>query len=554
MSLPSTVSAALHSLTGKRWVLPSSLRKGSVVEILAKARSIDLHAEVSWESLSDPLTLGEMKRAVERTRFALQKSKSGRPWPRENIGIIGDYDADGITGAAQLLRFFRRKGVEPTVILPHREKDGYGVKEKFIDALHAKGVTLLLTVDTGISHTKEIAYARNLGIDVIVLDHHSPPAELPDAILVHPALPLTPYPLPNANLSGSGVAFTFVRAVEDARWDGQEIDVALAAIGTVADVVPLLVDNRMIVMLGLEALMKGGSAPIFTLADSVRKEGERLTSFHIGYRIAPRINAAGRLSDPLLALTALTEGGAPLQKLTTLNEERQDLTEEMLRKAEDLLDSSRLFFTLASSEFHPGIIGLIAGKLTERYGKPSLVGAEREGIITCSLRSIPGFHVTEALRACGGVLSSFGGHAAAAGCTLKKEVWEEFTGSLEAHTKEILDPALLIPTLTIDAEIFEEHLTLPLLSDLRRLEPYGAANREPLFLLKNQTVLGGRSVGKEGRHLQCMIGGKKAVGFGLGHLLPSLPSRADIVCRLGIDSWSGKDQVQIFVEDIRTSC
>ena len=175
-------------------------------------------------------------------------------------------------------------------------------------------------------------------------------------------------------------------------------------------------------------------------------------------------------------------------------------------------------------------------------------------MITCSLRSIPGFHVTDALRECSALLSSFGGHAAAAGCTLKKELWEEFTGSLEAHTQKTLDPALLIPTLTIDAEIQGEHLTLPLLSDLRRLEPYGAGNREPLFLLKNQTILGGRSVGKEGKHLQCMIGGKKAVGFGLGHLLQTLPPRADIVCRLGVDAWSGLEQVQLFVEDIRTSC
>src|SRR3989344_7497388 len=331
MSLPSTVSAALRSLTGKRWVLPSSSCEArvrlpatspTIVDALAKARSIDLHAEASWESLSNPLTLGEMERAVERTRAALKK--------KEKVGIIGDYDADGITGAAQLLRFFRGKGLEPTVILPHREKDGYGVKEKFIDALHVKGVTLILTVDTGVSAVKEVAYARSLGIDVIVLDHHSLPAELPDAILVHPKLQALRLSSGQAlsdkwqeNLSGSGVAFTFIRAVEENLWEGRDIDIALAAIGTVADVVPLIGDNRMIVMLGLEALMKGGSAPLFTLADSVRKEGERLTSFHIGYRIAPRINAAGRLSDPMLALTALTEGGAPLQKLTTLNEERQ---------------------------------------------------------------------------------------------------------------------------------------------------------------------------------------------------------------------------------------
>jgi len=512
---------------------------GNIVFSLGESRGIDLSA-LSWGHLSDPFLLGDMEEAVFRTRSALQK--------KEKVGIIGDYDADGITGVAQLVRFFRRNGVEPLVILPHRERDGYGVKEEFIRSLHANGVSLLFTVDTGISAMQQTSLARSLGMDVIILDHHSPAPELPDAILVHPALLTTNYSL-LTHLSGSGVVFTFLRAFEN-DWEEKNIDVALAAIGTVADVVPLLGENRTIVTLGLEAMNTGGDAPVFALAHAVRKEGEEIRSSHIGFRIAPRINAAGRLSDPLLSLHALLEGGSKLSTLHTLNEERQDLLEEMLKIAEGELDCSSPFLGLASASFHPGIVGLIAGKLTERFGKPSIVGCERENIITCSLRSVKGYDVTEALRRHASHLSSFGGHALAAGCTLEKEKWNDVTKLLQEDAQSVLNLQNLLPTLTIDAVIDRSDLTLPFGQSLSLLEPYGAGNKEPLFLLRGQKLSGARSVGKEARHLQCFLGGVKAVGFGLGTLLPSLPEEADIVCRLGINTWNGRGEVQIFIEDI----
>ncbi len=528
------------SLTRKRWILAPERTKGvTLLDHLARLRGIDLSAGVSLQTLGDPFTLGDMKEAVERTHRALEG--------REKIGIIGDYDADGITGVAQLVRFFRRHGQQPSVVLPHREKHGYGVKREFIEKLHAEGVTLLLTVDTGISSAAELGVAKALGMDTIVLDHHALPLELPEAILVHPRMNRN---APGTSLSGSGVVFSFLRAFEGNSWEESDADSALAAVGTVADVVPLTGENRIIVALGLAALNRGGTAPIFELARAVKKEGEILQSSHIGFRIAPRINAAGRLEDPLLALDAILRGGESLAALHSLNEERQDLLQEMLQHAEEMVDPLSPFITLASKSFHLGIIGLIAGRHKERFGRPAIACSVRDNTMTCSLRSIPGYDVSEALKRCSFLLSSFGGHELAAGCTLPEKQWGEFAQALKSDASSHLDPSLLVPTVTIDAVLEPHDLTLPLLHELAALEPYGAGNREPLFLLKKQSLRGMRCVGKEGKHLQCLIGQTKAVGFGLGSLLPTLPLESDIVCRLGVNAWSGRSEVQIFIEDI----
>ncbi|HLC76434.1 MAG TPA: DHH family phosphoesterase [Candidatus Peribacterales bacterium] len=514
-------------------------------------------ASHSYADLLDPLQLGEMTSAVERIRSAVKQ--------KETIGIIGDYDADGITGTAQLVRFFRRHGIEPHVILPHRQRDGYGIKKSFIDALHAKGVTLILTVDTGISHAAEIAYARSLGIESIVTDHHSLHGELPNAIILHPK---TPQPHQNAALCGSGVVFTLIRALENDQWEGKEIDLALAMVGTIADVVPLTGENRTIVRLGLGAMNRmfsspacqGGSesacggriekdAPIFRLARSIVKDHEPITSTHIGFRLAPRINASGRLANPMIALRGILEGGDDLERLHTLNAERQEATVRMMEIADELMTDS-LILMLRSPMFHAGIIGLIAGRLTEKTGKPSVVACEEGDKITCSLRSIPVYHIVEALSRCGALLTSFGGHREAGGCTLHADHWDAFKAAMEQDIVEQCGGRDFAPVVEIDAEINTENLSLSLVQSLSALEPYGAANPEPKFLLRMQEAESLRQVGSDGQHLQCVFGGVKAIGFGLGRFVQSFPDRCDIVCRLGVDTWNGHEKVQLFLEDI----
>ena len=530
----------------------------SLPQSLAVVRGIDLSRTPSWENLPDPFTLGEMEKTVERIKSAIKL--------QEGIGIIGDYDADGITGVAQLVRFFRRHGREPHVILPHRKKDGYGIKRSFIDALHAKNVTLLLTVDTGISHTEEIAYAKSLGMEVIVTDHHTMKEELPDAIILHPQFSKTDV---HCFLSGSGVAFTLIRALEGDAWEGKEIDVALAAVGTVADVVPLLGENRTIVQLGLRAMNNKFSssepctralsaigtgrvekwAPIFDFARSVVKEGEAITSTHIGYRLAPRINASGRLADPLIALHGIVDGGENLERLHTLNVERQEATRRMMEIAEEMITDAPILI-LRSPMFHAGIIGLIAGRLTERTGKPSIVACEEGSKITCSLRSPSSYHIAEALSRCGAFLTSFGGHREAGGCTLRGDQWALFQSALLQDIALQCKDVDFAPTMMIDAELSPNDLSLDLVRSISQLEPFGAGNPEPKFLLRSQEMQSLRQVGTEGAHLQCKMGSFKAIGFGLGELCDRLPDRCDVVCRLGVDTWNGQERVQLFIEDM----
>ncbi len=527
------------SLTGKRWILPGKGMKGSALaSSLAADRGIDFSRKPSWENLSDPFALGEMEEAVARIRSAIDR--------KENIGIIGDYDADGITGTAQLVRFFRRHGIDPKVILPHRQKDGYGIKQSFIDEMHKQGVTLFLTVDTGISHAKEIAYARGLKMDVIVTDHHSLHAELPNAVILHPKIPSEHE---NPCASGSGVAFTLVRALENDEWEEKDIDLALATIGTVADVVPLLGENRTLVQLGLLAMTRGKGAPVFDLARSTMKNGEMVTSTLVGFRIAPRINAAGRLADPLVALRGLLEGGDDLARLHLLNSERQDATQKMMEVAETMIEDGPILL-LRSPMFHAGIIGLIAGRLAERYGKPAVIGCEEGETITCSLRSSSQYHIADALSRCSHCLLSFGGHAQAGGCTLHFSRWEEFREMMEQDIAEQCPHHDFSPMMTIDAILDPRDLSPDFVGSITLLEPFGAANPEPRFLLKNQELQSLRQVGGEGRHLQCSVLNTKAIGFGLGELYDHIPEQCDLVCRVGLDAWSGEQKVQLFIEDV----
>lgn len=479
-----------------------------------------------------------MEQACERIQKAVSR--------KEPVGIIGDYDADGITGSAQLVRFFQRHGIEPHVILPHRQKHGYGVKKEFIDSLQQKNVTLIITVDTGISHADEVAHAGSLGLDVIITDHHTLHGDKPESIIIHPRIDCDHQ---NGNPAGSGVVFTLIRALEGDDWESKDVDVALAAIGTVADITPLTGENRTIVQLGLDAMTNGNGSPVFELAQSIVKNGEPITATHIGFRIAPRINAAGRLADPMIALNGLLEGGDDLGRLHTLNTQRQEATRNMMEMAEKMVNDAPVLI-IKSPMFHPGIIGLIAGRLTEKFGKPSLIACEAGSEVTCSLRSIPLYHIADALNRVSDHLETCGGHAEAAGCTLKNSSWEKFAEAMLNDIKTQIPDHDFSPTLQIDEELENGTLTLDLVKSLKLLEPFGAGNPEPSFLLKNQKVGWAKQVGGDGAHLQCSIGGKKAIGFRLGQLLDKLPDCVDVVCKLGVDTWGGAERVQVIIEDV----
>lgn len=530
------------SLTGKKWTLKREGAVSDIAELLRRERGI---ADDPAARLSDPFLFHEMKAAVERIRTAMQEG--------ETIAIFGDYDADGVTASAQLLRFFRRHGIEPLVHLPHRAQEGYGMKKTSIDALKKKGAKLIVTVDTGIAAHAEIAHAKSLGIDVIITDHHRPQGGRPDAFaVIHP---LVPSAFPNAHLSGSGVAFMLVRALEDGQpWDG-DLDIALATIGTIGDLVPLTGENRTLVIHGLKFLSKLPESPLRDFIEDVRGTGP-LTAGDIAFRVVPRINAAGRMAHPDIALRAILEGGESLAELHKLNGDRRSFVDELDLLLSKEATEHHAFIVVASQNVTPGTAGLLASRFTERTGRPSLVAAILGENAVGSIRSPEGLDVVECLEhpSVRPFLLTYGGHAQAAGCTFLAADAARLREALCAVlTERGLDAHTLTPVLTIDAELPPSSVNAHFVRSLSSLEPFGAGNDEPVFLLRAQTIADLRAVGSDATHLQCRIGQIKAIGFGLGAYAETLGSeRVDVACRVGMNAWNGKESVQLFIEDIRS--
>lgn len=527
------------SLTGKQWRIGADFRtRGGrdIVSALAAERGIDMaRAPLPPDS---PLTPPDLARACGRILRAVRTG--------ECIGIFGDYDCDGITSVAQLVRFFRRRGIEPLARLPHRQQEGYGLKKEAVAFFAKAGVTLLLTVDTGVTALAEIEAARVLGMETVIVDHHHLPPTLPPAVaILHPALadPSSPQP------SAAGMVFGLLSALEGGAWQERDTDLALATIGTVADLVELRGVNRTIVTEGLEALARLRSGSLHDLLVQAGITG-RPTSRDVGYRVAPRLNAAGRMADPAIALAALLGDGEALARLERLNRERQEAVQEILREL-DVLDASAPFLSVASPDYPAGILGLLAGKLTERHSRPSMVVQIQGDVCVGSLRSIPGFHVAEALRACSDLLLTFGGHALAAGCTFSVAALRDLQARLSERVTATLPAAFLRPTLAVDGILPLSAVSLPLCRTLAALEPFGQGNPEPRFLLPEVRLGGVRPVGRDGAHLQATAGSLKLVGFGLGRFASQIPFLCDIACRIGIDTWNGNERPQIYLEDIR---
>ncbi len=538
------------SLTGKRWIIEEDFRElfDTQRDFGSSLLSHFQHHRVLTEEGSLPfVALGsvprDMTKAIERTQRAVAK--------RERVALFGDFDCDGITSVCQLSRAFERRGLQPMLRLPQRVKEGYGLRLSQVDDFKAAGVTLLYLLDTGIVAHEEIAAAKSHGIDVIVLDHHRLPDQLPEAIaILHPALASSP----GIALAAAGVTFGFVswlEATESTSWEGRAEDLALAAIGTVADLVKLQGSNRALVRAGIEAMSTLGSGPIHAL---LRASGiaEALTSRDIAFRIAPRLNAAGRMDDPMIALRALRGDLESLTLLEHFNTLRQDSVRSILaRVGKEAAQSDRTFLCLASRDYPAGVVGLVAGKLSETHSKPSLVAHIHGELCTASLRSIPGYDVTDAIRSCSDLLLTFGGHSAAAGCTFHLSQFPQLADRLQAHAQERLTQERLIPTLAIDGILDPTHISLSLCTALNQLEPFGEGNREPRFLLPAVQLSALKRVGREFAHLQGTTNSLKLVGFGLGSVFERIPAVVDVVCRLSIDAWNGTQKPQLIVEDLR---
>ena len=506
----------------------------------------------------DPFLMPDMKLAVNRILKAIEN--------KEKIIIYGDYDADGITSITVLKSFFKDLGIEVDSYIPNRLEEGYGLNKPAVKQIVEKGYELMITVDCGISAIEEIKYANELGIETIVTDHHEVGEDLPDAIAVVDAKRKDNI-YPCRDLAGVGVVFKLIQALAIKLKLKEEAFLKyldIVCIGTISDIVPLVDENRVITKLGLMLVNQTRNIGLKSLLMS--SGYKKIDSTTISFGVAPRINACGRMGHAEEALKLfLSDNISEVQELTKrlndYNIKRQEKEKSIYREALEMIEKEHLdendTIIVAGENWHHGVIGIVASKITELYFKPSILlcyeGDEAKG----SGRSIPGFDLHEALMKCLDHIEKFGGHSMAIGITIKREELEEFRDSLEkvareAHIEDIT------PIIQIDAKISLNDINKEMVESLKQLEPFGEGNKMPVFVIKNLKIDSIRAL-TEGKHLKLTLKEGNniidAIGFNMGELAEEykIGNKIDVVGVLEINSFNGVDSVQINMKDIMKS-
>jgi single-stranded-DNA-specific exonuclease len=503
----------------------------------------------------DPLLLGDMAAACAAIRAAIEEGK--------RICVHGDYDADGICATALAVLVLRELGADVSWHLPSRFEEGYGLRSETLGRLADEGYGLVLTVDCGITAVAEVAHASELGLDVVVTDHHRPGDELPDCPVV--ATRPSAYPFPE--LCGTGVVYKLGEALLGADNSALTRHLDLVALATISDVVPLVDENRAFALSGLRALARTQKPGLRALMRVGRVDPARVDEGAVGFRLAPRINAAGRLCRPGAALELLLtddqeEAGKLAHQLEELNRERQGIEERILREAvakvEEWPEASRRRrgYVLADEGWHEGVIGIVASRLVERFHRPVVLVAGTEGDWKGSGRSTPAFDLHGALSACAEHLERFGGHRAAAGLSIRPENLDAFAEAFAAHANGALTDDELQPVTVVDAVVAGRELTLELCEELRRLAPFGLGNPGVTLLLPSCELRDLGAVG-EGRHLRFRVRDRErdagsAIAFGIGAQLDRFrrEARYDVVFRLEENHWNGTVAPQLVVRRI----
>ncbi len=532
---------------------------------ISDPQQADKFLSSTLSDLHPPFLMKDMDKAVDRIIQAIKN--------RERLCIYGDYDADGITATALLKIFLSEIGAQTLSYLPHRLKEGHGLNPEALDRLSQQGVKLLITVDCGISDNEQVAYARRLGIDVIITDHHEVPEELPPALAI-----LNPRQkdcnFPYKTLAGVGVAFNLVIALRtrlrEAGFFGdreapnlkQYLD--LVALGTIADIAPLTDENRIFARYGLEQLTAGRRVGIRALKEVSGCAFGSVNTVTVGFRLAPRINAAGRLSQAdesfrLLTTNSEEEAITIARKLNEENFQRQQIEEDILKETFSLVEADvRLkkgaSLVLAFPDWHPGVIGIAASRLTNEYFKPTILIAVKEGLGRGSARSIPGFDLYQGLKSCHDLLKTYGGHRWAAGLTILEDRIDEFRDRFELLVAKSLSEEDLIPQLSIDALLPLPKITETLIEELNLLEPFGSGNPEPTFATTGLRLTDSRIVGNDHLKLKISEQGRSysAIGFRMADRHP-LPSTIDLAFIPQFNEWEGVRSIQLKVKDVRTA-
>lgn len=518
--------------------------------------------DTKLSSLPNPDLLPDMKKACCRL---VQAIKTG-----EKISVHGDYDVDGISGCALLIETLHLFGAEVTYHIPLRLKDGYGLSVDAINKAKKQGCGLLVSVDCGVSAIEEAEIAAEIGLDLIITDHHQPAEQLPRCLaLINPYLSTNRFPW--KDLSGVGVAFFLLIGLrrhlreENYFTNYPEPDLRqgldLVALGTIADIVPLVGVNRILVHNGLKLLDKGIRPGVIALKRVA--DVKTVTSGVVGFHLAPRLNAAGRLEDASLGVQLLLEkniqkSNALAELLDGFNSERQKIEQQTLAEAiamlEDDQGQDRFSIVLASDKWHSGVIGIVASRLVERYHCPTVLIAMEDKLIgKGSARSVNGFHLYQALSECSDVLLSYGGHAMAAGLSITRENLADFRTAFDCSVRNKISEDDLLPMLLHDGEILLEQLSIPLLNELDMLNPFGAGNPQPVFVSRNCHAVNPRGLAE--KHLKFSVEQKgyriDCIAFGFAERLTELKGEIDLLFRPDINRWQGKESLQLQVIDFR---
>lgn len=542
-----------------------SLLKNRGVE---KEEEIEKYFNFDYEKdLSDPLKIYGMEKVVDRIALAIKN--------KEKVVIFGDYDADGVSASALLYETFSALGVADIVCyIPDRQLEGYGMNDEALENLKKEKVSLIVTVDCGITNVSEIEKARELKMDVIITDHHHAPEVLPKAfVIINPNIPDSGFTF--NQLAGVGVAFKLAQALylklapektEQLKW---LLD--LVALGTIADCVSLTGENRTLVKYGLIVLSKTkrvGFQEMFKVGRIDISEDKSPEVSKIAFQVAPRINAAGRMNHASVAYNLLIEKNPVLARDMALevesnNQKRQKVTKEIFQEIQVLATSSfkDKKFIFAESEHWPvGILGLVAGKITEEFQKPTIVMQRQEKEFVGSLRSIPEINIVEMLEKCSELLIKFGGHSQAAGVRISHENKEKFCQKMSSLVEEELREKEIVPILEIDAQISPEDIDWEFVSELRKMEPFGQGNRDPLFCMRNMSVVDFKVVGNGEKHLKLSLRGEgtspkifEAIGFGMAQKFPEIKKddKIDAAFNLSEDEWNGNKKIQMKVVDMK---
>ena len=506
----------------------------------------------------DPFGMPDMEKAAERILKAIKD--------KEQIIIYGDYDVDGITSVTVLKSFLEERGLHVEVYIPNRLEEGYGLNKKAVEYIAEQKYSLMITVDCGISAVEEVEYANQLGIETIVTDHHEPGNELPNAIAVVDAK-RKDNQYQCRNLAGVGVVFKLIQAI-GIKMGLEEKEylkyLDIVCIGTISDIVPLTDENRVIVKLGLKLVEQTRNLGLKSILQA--SGYNKIDSVTISFGIAPRINACGRMGHQEEALNLflskdINEVNELTQKLNEYNKTRQEIEKRIYKDATTQIEEQGLAnkntIVLMGKNWHHGVIGIVASKITEMYFKPSILLCEEDDLGKGSGRSIPGFDLYEALTECKESINRFGGHAMAVGINVKKDKLEEFKEKLEQISKE-KNIEEIVPILKIDAQISLDEINKEMVNSLKKLEPFGEENKNPLFVFKNLKIDSIRAL-SEGKHLKLTLKDNKnivnAIGFNLGDFANEyrIGDKIDVVGNLEINSFNGVDNIQINIKDLMKS-